>query len=45
MLFTKSVLTTELAKALIVTRAAVAETKQRAKDTRKLLRKKKVMQL
>jgi len=40
-LSTKLVLTTELARALIATKAAIAETKQQAKDTRKRLRKNK----
>ena len=41
MLSTKLVLTTKLAKALIATKAAVAEAKQQVKDTRKRLRKNK----
>ena len=40
-LSTQSVLTTESARALIATRAAVVETKQQAKDTRERLRKNK----
>jgi len=40
-LSTELVLTTELARALIAAKAAIAETKQQAKDTRKRLRKNK----
>jgi len=40
-LSTKLVLTTKSARALIATKAAIAETKQQAKDTRKRLRKNK----
>ena len=41
MLSTKSVLTTKSARVLIAAKAAIAETKQQAKDTRKHLRKNK----
>jgi len=40
-LSTELVLTTESARALIAAKAAIAETKQQAKDTRKRLRKNK----
>ena len=40
-LFTKLVLITESARALITAKAAIAETKQQVKDTRKHLKKNK----